>query len=66
MRNSERVTVTMPPSARLTKIVSMAATILSGVGFNPYRKARRRPSDLILVAAAIVVAAALVLWALLG
>jgi hypothetical protein len=44
----------------------MPATILSGVGFNPYRKLRRRPSDLIFVAAAIVVAAVLVLWALLG
>ena len=61
-----RVTVTMPPSARVTSIVSMARTILSGVGFNPYRKVRRRPSDLVFVAAAIVIALALVLWALLG
>jgi hypothetical protein len=36
------------------------------VGFNPYRKVRRRPSDLLLVAAAIVIALGLVLWALLG
>jgi len=44
----------------------MLATILSSVGFNPYHKVRRRPSDLIFVAAAVVVAAVLVLWALLG
>jgi hypothetical protein len=36
------------------------------VGFNPYRKTRRRPSDYVLVAAGLVVALALVLWALLG
>jgi hypothetical protein len=44
----------------------MARTILSGVGFNPYRKVRRRPSDYLLVVAALVVAVMLVLWALLG
>jgi hypothetical protein len=44
----------------------MDRTILSGVGFNPYRKVRRRPSDYVLVAAAVIVAVALVLWALFG
>ena len=36
------------------------------MGFNPYRPVRRRPADYVLVAAAVVVAVVLVLWALLG
>jgi hypothetical protein len=36
------------------------------VGFNPYRRVRRRPADYVLVAAALVVVAVLVLWAFLG
>jgi len=36
------------------------------VGFDPQRQHRRRSSDYVFVAAAIVVAVALVLWALLG
>lgn len=35
------------------------------MGFNPYRKQRRRPSDYAFVAAALAVTAALLLWALL-
>ena len=33
------------------------------MGFNPFRASRRRPSDYVLVAVAVVVALALVLWA---
>ncbi|CAN5689920.1 hypothetical protein BH18ACT2_BH18ACT2_19630 [soil metagenome] len=36
------------------------------MGFNPYRRFRARPADYALVAVAIVVALALVAWALLG
>jgi hypothetical protein len=36
------------------------------MGFNPYRKQRRRPSDYLLVAVAVVVVLALLLWAALG
>jgi hypothetical protein len=36
------------------------------VGFNPYRKIRRRPSDYLLVAAAFAAMIALVLWAAFG
>jgi hypothetical protein len=36
------------------------------VGLNPYRKQRRRPSDYVFVVAAVVIALALVAWALLG
>jgi len=36
------------------------------VGFNPHRKHRRRPSDLLFVGAGVAVAVALVVWALLG
>ena len=62
-----RVTVTTP-SDRSTSTVSegMSRTILTAVGFNPYRRFRARPADYALVVAAGVVAAALVLWALLG
>jgi hypothetical protein len=35
------------------------------VGFNPYRPQRRRSSDYVFVAAAFVVTAALLAWALL-
>ena len=40
--------------------------MITGVGLNPYRPMRRRRSDYVFVAAALVVAAVLVLWALFG
>ena len=36
------------------------------MGFNPYRKFKARPADYALVAAAIVVALALVVWGVFG
>ncbi len=36
------------------------------MGYNPYRRFKARPSDYVLVVAAVVVALALVAWALLG
>jgi hypothetical protein len=36
------------------------------VGFNPFRARAKRSTDLIVVAAAFVVIAALVLWAVFG
>ena len=36
------------------------------MGYNPYRRFKARPSDYVLVVAAVVVAFALVVWALLG
>jgi hypothetical protein len=36
------------------------------VGFNPYRKFRARPSDYLLVASALAVSVALVIWAFAG
>jgi hypothetical protein len=36
------------------------------VGFNPFRPRRRTPADYVMVAAALVVCAALVIWALAG
>lgn len=36
------------------------------VGFNPFRRTRRSPADYVIVAAALVVCAALVIWALAG
>jgi hypothetical protein len=44
----------------------MPRTILTAVGFNPYRKFKARPADYALVVAAILVALALVLWGVLG
>lgn len=36
------------------------------VGFNPFRPRRRSAADYLMVASALVICAALVLWALLG
>jgi hypothetical protein len=36
------------------------------VGFNPHRKYRRTPADYALVAAAVLVCALLVAWAIMG
>jgi hypothetical protein len=44
----------------------MRPTILRAVGLNPYRKFTARPADYVLVAGAIVVALALVLWGVFG
>jgi hypothetical protein len=38
----------------------------AGVGFNPYAKHRRRPSDYLMVVAAFVVVAVLLVWAVVG
>jgi Tfp pilus assembly protein PilN len=39
---------------------------MPAVGFNPYRQHRRRPSDYLMVAAAFVVVAVLLVWAVAG
>jgi hypothetical protein len=44
----------------------MGPTILAAMGFNPYSRFRAKPVDYVLVAAAVLVAIVLVLWALLG
>jgi hypothetical protein len=36
------------------------------VGYNPYRKRVKRQSDIVIVGAALVVIAALLVWAALG
>lgn len=36
------------------------------VGFNPFRQQRRRPTDYLMVAAAFVVVAILLTWAVIG
>jgi hypothetical protein len=43
-----------------------AAAILAGVGYNPYRRFRARPLDYVLVAVCLLVAVALLAWALAG
>jgi hypothetical protein len=44
----------------------MSATILTAVGFNPYRKFKAKPADYLLVASALAVSAALLAWAFIG
>jgi Tfp pilus assembly protein PilN len=39
---------------------------MPGVGFNPYRQHRRRPSDYLFVVAAFVVVSVLLVWAVMG
>jgi len=46
--------------------LGIRATILTGMGMDPTRPRRRRRSDYVYVAAGLVVAVLLVLWALLG
>jgi hypothetical protein len=41
----------------------MPANILMAVGYNPYRRFRARPSDYVLVVAAVAVCVALLAWA---
>lgn len=36
------------------------------MGFNPHRQTRKGPADVVLVAVALAVCVALVVWALLG
>jgi hypothetical protein len=36
------------------------------VGFNPFRSQAKRSSDVVILAAALVIVAALVLWAVFG
>jgi hypothetical protein len=36
------------------------------VGFNPFQQRRRSPADYVMVAAAVAICAALVIWAALG
>jgi hypothetical protein len=60
------VIVTTPASSRSTRIVSIVPTILVDVGFNPYRKLHRRPSDYLMVAGALLAIAAILAWAILG
>jgi hypothetical protein len=37
-----------------------------GVGFNPFQQRRRSPADYLMVAAALVICVALVVWAAFG
>jgi hypothetical protein len=36
------------------------------VGFNPFQQRRRSPADYVMVAAAVLICAALVVWAAMG
>jgi hypothetical protein len=57
------VTVTTP-SCRSTTRVSTSRTIITDVGFNPFRQQQRRSTDYVIVAAAAVIVIALLAWAL--
>jgi hypothetical protein len=62
-RHGSRARRRSPPDARLAP--SGHTQQNRAVGFNPYRPQRRRRSDYVFVAAAFVVVAVLLLWALL-
>ena len=46
--------------------ISRAAAYWAAMGFNPFRQQRRSNADYLMVAGALLVCAALVIWALLG
>lgn len=52
------------PMERL--VTPRPCAMLADVGLNPFRQQRRSPADLVMVAGAVLVCAALVLWAFLG
>jgi hypothetical protein len=57
---------TCAPSRLLDWVRRGIGADTAGVGFNPFRSRRRSAADYAMVAAALVVCAALVVWALLG
>ena len=59
------VTVTMP-SLRVTLMVSTSGDDTEVMGYNPNRKHVPKRGDLALVAIALIVALALVVWAFAG
>jgi hypothetical protein len=59
------VMVTMPSDLAICR-VSIGRTILTPMGFNPFRQQRRSTADYVMVAVAFAVIAALVAWALFG
>ena len=67
LRFSGRSNVTVTtPSARSTCSVSIAGTILTRMGLNPFRQQRRSPADYLMVAGAVLACLLLILWALFG
>lgn len=47
-------------------MISRLAAYWAAMGFNPHHQHRRSNADYVIVAAALVVCAALVVWALFG
>lgn len=56
----------MPAPARRRAARPRVCDSIGGMGFNPFRKHRRRAADIFLVAGALILTAALVAWAFLG
>ncbi len=54
------------PSRRCTRRSSDIGRYRSGVGLNPFRSQAKRGTDVVIVVVALVVVAALVLWAVFG
>jgi hypothetical protein len=65
VRKSSKIAIA-PPWARSICTWPAPADDTDEVGFNPFRPRRRTPADYVMVAAALVVCAALVIWALAG
>jgi hypothetical protein len=47
-------------------LIGTPATILTCVGYNPYRRFRAKPFDYALVVAAVAVVVVLLIWAFAG
>jgi hypothetical protein len=64
MPHQQRDVTLASPHTRVAP--TRAPAILGAVGFNPFRPQRRSYADYVMVAAALVVCGALVIWALVG
>ena len=54
------------PLERADWSIRRACDRIPPVGFNPLRQQRRRPTDIVMVAAAFAVVTLLLIWALIG
>ena len=56
----------MKATERASEGLSRSVACWAAMGLNPFRQQRRSNADYVMVAAALVVCAALVVWAFLG
>ena len=61
-----RLPMTASVGRHRRRLVGTPGPHTGGVGYNPYRRFRARPFDYVLVAVCLLVAVALLVWALAG